>query len=179
MTDAGGARLRGAVRSLLLIITMCVTLALLLVASGVAIWAWVIGPALGPHPTVDGSSCSSWSGRCVLLSKERLAGYTGIMVPAGSSILDSGSLHGMKDAEAFGLICTGDPDGVLAQARAVGYSAGTRKVLPVRGPTIPLGKRETVLTRNDATAGKWQQVAVGSHCGGQKTRVLLTYFWNG
>lgn len=179
MTDAGRVNLRGAVRSMLLVVAVCVTVALLLVALGVAVWVWVIGPALGPHRTADGSSCSEWSGHCMSLSKTRIAGYSGIVLPAGATILASHSEHGMKDATAYGLICTGDPDGIVTQARAMGYLPGTRQQLPTYGLTGRLGTPKTVLTRNSPTLSEWEQVTVGGSCDGAKTRVLLTYFWNG
>lgn len=179
MTDAGGVSLRGAARSLLQVIAACVSLALLMVGAGVALWVWVVGPALGPHRTVDGSNCSSWSGHCVSLSKGRLTGYTDIVLPAGSTILASHSEHDMKEASAYGLVCTSDTDGIVTQARAKGYAASTRQQLQIYGFKGRLGTPTVILTRNAPKPSEWEQVSVGGTCGGQKTRVLLSYFWNG
>lgn len=103
---------------MILIVAVCAGIALSLVASGAAVWAWVVGPALGPHPTSDGSMCSWFSGECAALSEKKLASYTGLVLPAGSEVLASHSEAGMKDASAYGLVCTADADGLMSQARA-------------------------------------------------------------
>lgn len=165
-------------RALLLIFGACTAMTVLLVTSGVAIWVWVIGPALGPHSTSDGSMCSWWSGECASISEEKLASYTGVVIPAGSKILTSHSTAGMKDASAYGLICTGDPGAILSQARAKGFTAGEQSAEATYGRTIPLGTIQSVLIRNTSSSER-EQIIVGAACDGHKTRILLTYHWDG
>lgn len=169
---------RSAGRAMLLLIGVCAGIALLLVASGVAVWAWVIGPALGQHPTSDGSMCSWFSGECAALSQKELASYTGVVLPTGSKILASHSSAGMKESDAFGLVCTGDADALLSQARAKGYIAGSPSTMATSEPTIALGSVQAVLIRN-AQLSESEQIFVGGSCGSHKARVLLTHHWNG
>lgn len=178
MTERESAGARGAGRAVMLIVGVCAGIALLLAASGVAVWAWVVGPALGQHATSDGSMCSWFSGECAALSAKKLASYTGISIPAGSEVLASHYQPGMKDDYAYGLICTADPDRVMRQARTKGYVADPPSTRATSQPSAPLGPVQAVLARTTQVS-ETEQIFVGGPCGAHKTRILLTYFWDG